>query len=120
MRYYVENYRDKGTDFFCIKPTTKDFEEFLTYKLEQFPQFVAPIVYKKWIGTKTVPELITTQSEESMKIILFNPIEVPYGGITNKKEKQSYHNNLMIVLMEWLADSETEFQSHWKSLSMTY
>lgn len=36
MRYYIETYTEKGTDFFCIKPTTKDFEEYLSYKLENF------------------------------------------------------------------------------------
>ncbi|WP_211656258.1 MULTISPECIES: hypothetical protein [Planococcus] len=120
MRYYIETYTEKGTDFFCIKPTTKDFEEYLSYKLEKFPQYIAPITHKKWLGTKILPELVTTRFPASEKLRLFDPIEVPYGNITSKKEKQFYHNTLMSLLMEWLADYETEFQTHWKNLSMSY
>lgn len=116
MRYYIETYTEYEQDYFQIIPTTRDFEEFLTYKFEQFPQYIAPVAYKKWIGTKVNPEIVTRRLVNAEKMSLNTPIEIHYHDISSNKEKNAYRDELLTLLTEWLSDYTSEFQTHWKSL----
>ncbi|WP_281864945.1 hypothetical protein [Planomicrobium okeanokoites] len=116
MRYYIETIVEDKSEYIIIKPKTEDFEEFLQFKLSQFPQYIAPVTNRKWLKRKVQPDILSMRVAGAEIIEINKPIYINYIGIKNCS---AYREELLDLLMEWLSDCTDEFQLHWKSMTVT-
>lgn len=116
MRYYLETFEEEDKEYLIIKPKTNDFEEFLSYKLNQFPQYIAPVSHRKWLVWKVHPEILSERAAGAERIELNKPIFINYTGIN---DYAAYREQTLTLLMEWLSDCTEEFQLHWRALTVS-
>lgn len=114
MRYYLETFTVDRTEYVQLIAASKDFEEFLTRKLEAYPLYITEVEYRKWLIRKIEPQIVTGKRPGRKRLTLHQPICLQFDACCSERSRKAFQEKLLNMLTEWLEEEVREFQYAWK------
>lgn len=114
MRYCLETFIEKNSEYVKIIPLTTDFENFLSYRLKVFPLYLASTEVERWFSKKIVPDILDKNLPGSQKLIPNVPLLIQKDLHITTKHKERYREQLLNLLTEWLQENVYDFQNQWR------